>query len=448
MHGFARKAVFFAMCVQIVLATWLMSGTWPEFLLPMFAVSIGAYALCVIGKLFDRGGIFQAVLAWAAIFFVVVCLIQYANPFAEHVVEEKFSYIAFSDYADWLPTSVRAEFYEGNSLSSLCVLLTSFLTALALTAISDDRKYTFSLLAFFSLNTLLMGMFALWQQSQGVPMPYNKFHTNSGFYGTFFLSNAAGAYLNMGVAAALACFANCIRRKGFIAKFASILFFMASVAISWASYRSESKGAMIMCFGIWAAVCAYFIWVVSAKIFGSKISALAACVLGVAACAVGILHASEHMSISDLPYDRQLGDSARSRIEIYKATIPIIMERPIWGGGGECSRYLLPIVRKSDGSGVAEIPDRAHSDLLEYMVDFGIVGVAVLLACGVAWIAQIIRNRRCLTAANVICAIGALSCLAHGMFDMELHVPSTMIAFAFMCVFSFSDFGTGSHDEI
>lgn len=47
------------------------------------------------------------------------------------------------------------------------------------------------------------------------------------------------------------------------------------------------------------------------------------------------------------------------------------------------------------------------------------------------------ENRRALGFANAVCAAGALSCLAHGAFDMELHIPSTMIAFGLMCVFSF-----------
>ena len=71
-----------------------------------------------------------------------------------------------------------------------------------------------------------------------------------------------------------------------------------------------------------------------------------------------------------------------------------------------------------------------------------------MAACGAAWAAQIWKNRRSLGFTNAVCAAGALSCLAHGTFDMELHIPSTMIAFGLMCVFSFSPFDGGGRREI
>lgn len=439
------KAVSFTMCIQIFLATWLMSGTTPEFLLPMFFVSVGTFVLCIIGKLFTRGGVFLSAIVWASIFFIIVCFVQYLNPFAEYVVRETFSYITFLDYIDCLPASVRAEFYDGNSLYSLCALLTSFLTAFVLATISTKQKTMFSLLVFFSINAFVMGIFALWQEAQGIPMPFNRFHTNSGFYGTFFLSNAAGAYLNMGVAATLACSIVCFQRKGIFVKLVAYLFVVGAFVISWASFQSGSKGAMILCSGIWGIVCVYLFLKVIVKFFGSKVFYFTVCITGFVVCFVGIvgIYFSECQSVRNLSFGNQVNESICSRMAIYKEVFPIIKQRPIWGTGGECSRYILPVVKKPDGSSVAEAPERVHSDLFEYMVDFGITGVIVLLCCGIAWIVQIVKNRKILTSANVICVIGVLSCLTHSMFDMELHIPSTMIVFAFMSVFSFSDFEMG-----
>ena len=132
--------------------------------------------------------------------------------------------------------------------------------------------------------------------------------------------------------------------------------------------------------------------------------------------------------------DRQIEESAVSRIAIYKSAVPLAKERPVWGAGGECSRYILPMIRKPGASSVAEAPNRPHSDALEYVLDFGISGAAVLAACGAAWAAQIWKNRRALGFANAVCAAGALSC--------------AMIAFGLMCVFSFSPFNRGGRREV
>ena len=444
---FARSGALFALCAQTVLATWLLSGTRPEFLLPMFAAALVAFALCVAGGLFARDGVFAKTLAFASLFFIIVCAVQYLNPFAEYMVREKFSFLAGRAHVEWLPVSVRAEFAQGNALSSLCALLAAFLSTLAASAFSADRRAMRGLLAFFAVNALLMGAFAVWQQAEKIPMPYGVFHTRAGFYGSFFLSNAAGAYLNMGVAALAACAAAFARRGAAGMAFSAFCAAGAAFA-SYASVRSESRGAAIICALLWCAILVAAVWRGLARAFGEKISAAAVSLFLFAAGAAAAFCAAEVLEPSDLLSDRQIEESAASRIAIYKSAAPLVKERPVWGVGGECSRYILPMVRKPGAESVAEAPDRPHSDVLEYLLDFGISGAAVLAACGAAWIAQIWKNRRALGFANAVCAAGALSCLAHGAFDMELHIPSTMIAFGLMCVFSFSPFCRGGRREV
>lgn len=443
----ARRGALFALCVQTALAAWLLSGTRPEFLLPMFAAALAAFGFCAAGGMFARDGIFSGTLALASLFFIAVCAVQYFNPFAEWVAREKFGYLAGREFVKWLPTSVRAGFAQGSALSSLCILLTAFLTTLAASAFPAHRRAMRGLLALFALNALFMGAFAVWQQAAKIPMPYGVFHTRSGFYGSFFLSNAAGAYLNMGVAALAACAAVFARRGAAGGAFAAFCAAGAAFA-SYASVRSESRGAALICAGVWCAIFALAAWRVLARIFGEKFAACAAALSLLAAFAAAAFCAAEVFEPSDLARDPQMRESAVSRIAIYKSAIPLVKERPVWGVGGECSRYVLPMVRRPGAAAVAEAPNRPHSDVLEYLLDFGVAGLAVLAACGVAWIAQIWRNRRSLGFANAACAAGALSCLFHGAFDMELHIPSTMIAFGLMCVFSFSPFSGRGRREI
>ena len=142
-------------------------------------------------------------------------------------------------------------------------------------------------------------------------------------------------------------------------------------------------------------------------------------------------------------FRKDISDSSFGRVEMYKRIYPQIYEHPIWGNGGECSRYVLPKVVLNFPNGIDGIPrkpDRPHSDIIEYILDYGIVGGIIFAYCGVALGYVIFKYRRRLGICNLYILAGVGACFSNGVFDMEMHIPSVMLIFGLMTVWAYKDF--------
>ena len=425
--------------LQICLITWLCSGTRVEHLMPMFYVSATLFTFTTISDPDFGRNIFQKTLFISIIIFSIIAIIQYANPFAEHIYEEKYNYIKSIDHIPWLPTSVIGEFSDGNPMRSICILLTSFLTVISAISLFRERLFARFALIVFAINSTLMAIFAVYQDAAGFSAPYNSVYSTSLFYGTFFLSNAAGAFLNMGMSACFALSIIFAKKNTFNGRILSLLWFFCAITNAISVYISKSNAAIILCIFLAGCFLLYIFW----EIMSRAVSAKTAAVILIFLSAIPLIIAFNYIETNiNTRTGREIKNSVFGRLVSYEASMKIISENPIWGIGGECSRYVLPnklseINNKNNG--LPSFPDRPHSDIIEYTVDYGIFGILVLAACALAWLSAIWGHRKKLNSANFFLILGVITCLAHGSFDMELHIPSTMIAFGLLSVWSFSE---------
>ncbi len=422
--------------LQICLITWLCSGTRVEHLMPMFYVSATLFTFTTISDPDFGRNIFQKTLFISIIIFSIIAIIQYANPFAEHIYEEKYNYIKGIDHIPWLPTSVIGEFSDGNPMRSICILLTSFLTVISAISLFRERLFARFSLIVFAINSTLMAIFAVYQDAAGFSAPYNSVYSTAIYYGTFFLGNAAGAFLNMGMSA---CFALSIIYAKKSKRIFSLLWFVFALVNAISVYISDSNAAIIICIFLVGCFLLYILW----KIMSRAVSAKTAAAILIFLSAIPLIIAFNYIETNiNTRTGREIKNSAFTRLVFYEASMKIISENPIWGIGGECSRYVLPnklseINNKNNG--LPSFPDRPHSDIIEYTVDYGIFGILVLAACALAWLSAIWGHRKKLNSANFFLILGVFTCLMHGSSDMELHIPSTMIAFGLLSVWSFSE---------
>ena len=422
--------------LQICLITWLCSGTRVEHLMPMFYVSATLFTFTTISDPDFGRNIFQKTLFISIIIFSIIAIIQYANPFAEHIYEENYNYIKSIDHIPWLPTSVIGEFSDGNPMRSICILLTSFLTVISAISLFRERLFARFALIVFAINSTLMAIFAVYQDAAGFSAPYNSVYSTAIYYGTFFLGNAAGAFLNMGMSA---CFALSIIYAKKAKRIFSLLWFVFALVNAISVYISDSNAAIIICIFLVGCFLLYILW----KIMSRAVSAKIAAAILIFLSAIPLIIAFNYIETNiNTRTGREIKNSAFTRLVFYEASMKIISENPIWGIGGECSRYVLPnklseINNKNNG--LPSFPDRPHSDIIEYTVDYGIFGILVLAACALAWLSAIWGHRKKLNSANFFLILGVITCLIHGSSDMELHIPSTMIAFGLLSVWSFSE---------
>ena len=115
------------------------------------------------------------------------------------------------------------------------------------------------------------------------------------------------------------------------------------------------------------------------------------------------------------------------------------MEHPVYGiGGGGCQYMLsLKMLRNQDMlRKMGNTTEHAHSDLLEYVVDFGLIGLFVIVTCFISWIWCFWKSKP--TKESLILLIGIFISFFHSCFDMNLHITSTMIAFVIIVSASLS----------
>lgn len=432
----SAKAACLLILAEIVLISWLGSGTRPEFLLPMLWVAVAMFFAAAFSSPVRDLPKYVKISFWCGVAVVLINAVQIANPSFEYAVHERYGVLEPLRHVWWLPVSVKSDFFAGDALSSLARIVFVFSVFMSSALVFRRRRAARLCLAFFALNATAMAAWAVWQRWAGFPIMYDAFFSVSDFYGSFFLSNAAGAFINLGLAANLALVFMSVRIPNAFFKAVARLFFLASSAVCvFSCYYSASKGALAMS----AALCLVFVGLCAYSLLRARFSARASAVLIVfaAALACAALWAAFSSFMAKNPgLEMKVCESADSRMEIYVAAFGTVKDNALWGVGGDCARYYLPQKLKQEdrANSIFVTSERAHSGLLEYFMEFGGGGISAIALAGIAWLARFFRNARRLGMENFVIMAGVVLFLLHSCFDIHLHIPSTMAAGAVMAV--------------
>lgn len=430
------KLLFF---LQIILITWGCSGTRVEFMFPMFVVAVVMFTIISFGK--EKATcVFEKLLSVILLILVAVCLIQYLNPFLERINGERFIYYKSLEYIEWLPTSVRAEFFEGNAMRALMEISTVLMSSIVCIRLFSDRKFMRMALAFFVINVAFMGVFAIWQCNSGIVIMYNKFYANTDLFGTFYMANAAGAFFNLGLSASIALFAYFVHKKGY-KKLYSLVFLLCLFVCSYATYRSDSQGSIIlMGLTLLASGLMVLIYVVYKKMlvpFFVLLLFVSASIVAVSLWYILPKDIDVYNPDSSMKY-KGISESISSRVKMYVVCKDIISKYPIYGIGGNCCQYVLTkeMVKKQENLSKthAKSTQHAHSDIIEYAIDFGLIGVVSIFLCFVFWLRAFFKSIP--SYESFVLLLGTLVSIIHSCFDMNLHIMSTMIAFVLIAIAS------------
>lgn len=439
LHYSIEKLLKFLLLLQISLVTWLASGTRIEFLLPMFFVSCLLFIFTIWQKnnICSDSYLYNS-LIFAFPVFAVICTIAYFNPFAFFINSERFSFLKYVDYIKWLPTSVRASFISGNPFFSLCILTTSFFTVIAAINLFSNRKFAILSLFWFVLNVWAMGMFAVYQKCMNYDAMYGVLYAHTSFYGTFFLENAGGTFLVMGGAAAAALGYYFALNHGLFSKIMSLVFFFLTISIFAAAAFSGSVAVILLSLMLVIVFSIAILFRLCVRVFSAKtaivfsVGIFCVCVFASAFAVIKTYKGLDSYGKSDV------SSSVAYRLDLYKNILNSDNDMLLYGWGGECSRYMLysKLPLHKNPSKTLMAPDRPHSDILEYFLDYGILGLTIFFVCGVSWLADLCKNWRSFSLGNFFLFMGVLACLLHSAVDMELHIPSTMLAFGLLCALS------------
>lgn len=440
-----QRADVFCLSIEIVLVTWLFSGTEAVYAFPMFATAVLCYFFYTISKGKTHSAL-DCSLNCALAVLIVVCAIQIANPSAEQVVCERYSYLKKLDYITWLPSSIAAEYYRGNALSSFVDISSAICVFIVSLSIFKNRKYTLFILYWFVLNATAMAIVGCLQKALKTPIIYNWHYINADFFGSFPLSNAAGAFLNLAVACAV--FIVLFRIKSVPIKILNTSFgIICAALLSYAIYKTESNASIALNILFWMGTLLAVLIKLSV-ILSRKTSNLFVSISWVLICGFFVFALPSKTEFLKLQSDmknlvekRFLAESASSRITFYELSFELIKERPLFGYGGNSCQYLLSselqkkrnLTQASLGTSI----EHAHSDIIEYVLDYGALGGLAILTILAFWFNAFISSKPDLS--RLILLIGIIVCILHSTIDMHLHIPSTMIALAIIMAMSVSN---------
>ncbi len=437
---FGERVACVLMLAEIVLITWLGSGTRPEFLLPMLWVSVAMFFASAFSAHGRGVPTYVKISFWCGILVVLINAVQIANPSFEYVVYERHNDLQPLAHVSWLPVSVKSDFFTGDALRSLARIVAAFSVFMSAGIIFRWKRIARLCLVFFAINATAMAAWGIFQRHAEMPIMYDAFFSISGFYGSFFLSNAAGAFINLGLAANFALvFMSARLAKASFKIAACTLFLLLAAVCVFSCYYSGSSGAL----GMSAVTCIVFAGASVYSLLRARFS-VGASLSFVVFAAVFICVASGFALrpfIAGKPdLEKNIRISAESRMEIYAAAFETVKDNPLWGVGGDCARYYLPqTLRQHDRKNSLFVTaDRAHSGFLEYLMEFGAVGFSAIAVAGIAWLFRFFREMRALGVENFVMMVGAVLFLLHSCFDMHLHIPSAMLAGAVIAVLAVS----------
>ncbi len=423
--------MMFIVFVECVVITWGLSGT-SEY--TSIAMALPAAALYVLSSFFRRPSntYLARLMPWLLLLLLAVCAVQYFNYRDVVFTRDGYTGIAKTEYISWLPTSSFAEYYKGNPIRSAVDIGGALCLAISCCSLFEDKRIRNFTLISVVLNAALMGVFAMFQRHWEWPTIYNIFYTTGEFYGSFPLSNACSAFLNMAAAAAFSLslyFWNRGRRALFLLSFVSV------IALVLAVFASPSRGAAAMCAAYLASAALVLLL---GRLFGMRVYLWVVSALMLVVCMLAPIFTYELYGPNLIHIDSK--DSAvaslKSRFQMYEISKGIAAENPMWGVGGNSCQFHLSgeMVKKQDVSEPNDISTarHCHCDMLEYMAEFGLIGVIAILAAFVALMVDLAIVG--MSAEAFLLFAGAAMCIFHSFFDIHLHIPSTMYLFGVVVV--------------
>jgi len=153
---------------------------------------------------------------------------------------------------------------------------------------------------------------------------------------------------------------------------------------------------------------------------------------------IGLKWLPDRLSIArSVVQDEQTGETQvdvtlGERTPLWAATLRIIRDYPLFGTGPGTWRWFHGRYREP---AVQENPDYAHSDLLQLVSDYGVVGLALVLGALLVFYRHALRVAQYSPSADqrsfaVGSALAVSMILLHGLVDFNLHITANALLFA------------------
>lgn len=350
------------------------------------------------------------------------------------------------DHIGWLPSGLGdAPFVMKNGWAVLLVLATPWMALCGVLITVGRRRVLDIIIGCVVGNALLLALYGCWLDAD--PERTGIFDVPGWVgFGTFVHANSAAAFLNIGVTLALMQFLRALRgnlvRHG--PAWPLLLFLAAAVGMSLGVATTISRAGIVILAFLWLAfflVCALMVFVKHRTGRGMAGFFLATLMLVFAGTGV-FQFARENSHYLEVRLERDfLNERVRSgavsvRAEIYKASWEMFEDRWFYGYGAGSYRFFFLRYQRERAILWNENRERnpvithAHSDLLHFPIELGVVGCLPLLAFA-GWILVVMHQHRAAVDLSLgFGALGLLASVSQAGVSHLLHNPAVLSAVA------------------
>jgi len=379
---------------------------------------------------------------WIGLVALAYIALQGFNPAFRYRENTAYCWIEPLACVSWLPAGMDVPLAAAGPWRALIIHASLWLT-LCTVWIGFMRRLSFRLLfSFLVANGVLLAFLGLAQlltHASGIFWAVQS-HSAS-FIASFIYRNHAGAYFNLilALAAGLAWwYFTHAQRHLEKSSPASVLTFCASI-LGVTVLFTLSRGSSITMAVFLLLTGTLFVWSLwhQPSDRRSSIALVGLVILLVGFIGVGLY--SLNAKNVRKRFESMLTDpvaSVADRSEAHAAAAEMLVARPLFGYGAGCFRYGFPeYVSKHPSiyySGIANrrFWEHAHNDLLEFPIEYGIVGSALFLA-GLGWLGWRLVRWRCWSNPLALpLVLGVSLTICHAWGDFVFQNPAILITWA------------------
>ncbi|MEM7672221.1 MAG: O-antigen ligase family protein [Verrucomicrobiota bacterium] len=466
-----ERAVVIGTSVLITYAFWSYGGRPAWALIGFSLLSLLVPILAITppwGKPLEfLKSLFRSPVFWVGFFTIAYPLVQALNP--SYSVDYEIGTIPKLepiDYISWLPTSVDAPMRVGTPWRHVLMFGGIFMVLATLRVTLTRRKSWLTLLWVLTINCSLMAFVGtLVKLSGSKEMLWILNPINAGlFFGTFAYKNNAGGVMYMTTALAFTLYFYHARQT-YLQNLRSgphLLCLLLIALIVFPVYVTNSKSSMVIT-AVICLTCGAF-WLIAKLIesrqhgefkyfaiilvSGITVTSIVAGTLGreivdtehVQSLLTGLNDDLESIS------EDQINEAQRSNKRRFIALLAfsqMLQESPFFGVGAGCFEYfsrdyssLYPDIHyysfsaKESAWRTSHWRD-AHSDWLEFPIEYGWIGTGLLLASLLIWIPRSLQFLKSPRIYLLTPWLGSCALIGHAIFEFQFQTPTVVMVFAF-----------------
>lgn len=338
----------------------------------------------------------------------------------------------------WLPTGVEAPFERWNTWRSLIVLGSAWLVICAIWVAFTRRRTLQLLLIVLAVNGTLLALFGVAQKVLGngkifwsIPSP------NLWFFASFVYKNHAGAYLNLALTAAMALaawyYVRGVRRHEKSNPAGLFAFFALGIAV--AVLASHARGATLVMLAFMVACAIAFVLhrrALPPETRNPVIGLSLLVVFGVF-LVTGFKALRSRDALTNLRQGIAQDDRALAvRGIATQASLEMLAAHWKQGVGAGAFQYVFPIYQANHleltlSGGERRRWEHAHNDLLEFPIELGALGSALVLLGFGYGLLLLVRYHFWEKPVGACGVLGLLLSAAYAWWDFPFQCPAILI---------------------